>query len=224
MNFEKWIPIIAPAPPAVVIALQLYDEIMQIAHPDWWLLGAFAATLGMVGTIGAEMLAYKQALKALAEREIVPFIIALVGALTVSALVVWAVWRTDDSRPLVVSVIVAIVGYSVAASNDYLTQKKSRRQEQSDKSLAQTQALTELEKQRAKIAAADARKAKAESGAAKLLPAQPKVSESFANDWRHVPQAERVKIAQMTTQEIMSAYGVIERTAQNWKKNAQASG
>jgi len=169
MKLESIIPIIAPAPPAVVIALQLYDEVQKATNnPDWWALAALAAVLGMVGTIGAEMLAYKKALQALAERELAAALVALVGALVVSGLIVWAIWRSEDSRPLVVAVLVSIVGYLIGAIGDYLNGKKARRQSSVDNSLAQTKAQAELEQARAKRAAAEARRAKFESGTGRV--------------------------------------------------------
>ena len=136
MKFENWIPIFAPMPPAVVIGLQLYDEVMRAAHsPEWWWLASIAAVLGVVGTIGAEMLSYKYALQAWAERERGAAALAFGLALIVSGLIIWAVWRTDDSRPLVVAVLVAIVAYVVSAIRQYIDTKRARREENTDRQL-----------------------------------------------------------------------------------------
>lgn len=158
MNIEKYIPILAPFPPAVVIGLQLYDEVMvAAADPFWWWLAALAAFVGTIGTIGAEMLAYKQALKALAERELLPFLLSALGALAVSGLIVWAVWRSDDSRPLVVAVLVAIVGYLVSAVNDYLIAKKERREKANENQARSMDYNLKIEQERTKQARAAAR-------------------------------------------------------------------
>jgi hypothetical protein len=155
MNIEKYIPILAPMPPAVVIGLQLYDEVMAAAnHPDWWWLATVAAFFGVVGTIGAEMIAYKYALQAWAEREKFAAFIAMMLGLFVSALIIWAVWRTDDSRPLVVAVLVAIAAYVVSAIRQYVEAKRARREEQTDR---QVQLLNEQRK----LTNAQARLAKA---------------------------------------------------------------
>jgi len=164
MKIENLIPVFAPAPPAVIIGLQLYHEVLKAASDEWWLLAGFAAILGMVGTIGAEMLAYKQALRALAEREILPAIIAAIGALAASALIVWTIWRGEDSRPLVVAVVVAIIAYLINGVNAYIQEKRTRRQSVQDNSIRQIEAQAALEKERAKTAAAHARQAKFESG------------------------------------------------------------
>jgi hypothetical protein len=159
MNIEKYIPIFAPMPPAVVIGLQLYDEVMVAAHdPAWWWLASIAAALGVVGTIGAEMIAYKYALQAWAEREKGAAAVALVLGFVVSGLIIWAVWRTDDSRPLVVAVLVAIVAYVISAIRQYIDAKRARREEQTDRQ------LKILDEQR-KLTNAQARLAKAGAGA-----------------------------------------------------------
>jgi len=54
----------------------------------------------------------------------------------------------------------------------------------------------------------------------------PKLSETFVSDeklsdWRHVPHADRLQIAEMSTQQIITEYGTSERTATNWKSYAQ---
>lgn len=41
------------------------------------------------------------------------------------------------------------------------------------------------------------------------------------DDWRKVPKSHREKIASMSTSEICSTYGVLPRTARNWRNNAQ---
>jgi hypothetical protein len=58
---------------------------------------------------------------------------------------------------------------------------------------------------------------------AKVSEPKQKVSESFGNDWRRVPQAEREKIAKMTTREISQTYRVSERTALNWQSYASGN-
>jgi hypothetical protein len=163
MKFENLIPIFAPAPPAVIIGLQLYDEVIKAAHAEWWWLAGIAAILGMVGTIGAEMLSYKEALRALAEREIGAALTALAGGVITSGLIIWTIWRTDDSRPLVMAVVVAIVAYLIAGVRTYTDGKRSRRQGAQDNSIRQIEAQTALEKERAKIAAAEARRATLEA-------------------------------------------------------------
>lgn len=74
---------------------------------------------------------------------------------------------------------------------------------------------------RVREANAETRKAKAEHGvnSPKVSPAQTKVTESFGS-WRNVPLEEREKIKHMNTRQIMEAYNVTERTAQNWQKYA----
>ncbi len=45
-----------------------------------------------------------------------------------------------------------------------------------------------------------------------------------STDWRNLPQEDRQIIKAMTTAQVMTAYHVTERTALNWRHNANANG
>jgi hypothetical protein len=163
MNIERLMPIFAPAPPAIVLGLQLYNEIIRASGQEWWLLATFAAVLGTVGTIGVEMLSYKNALKAWAEREIGAMIVALVAALVASTLIVWVIWRSEDSRPLVAAIAIAIAGYLSMAVRDYMDKKKALRDESSEKKNAAKDLEIKLAHELRLKASAEARRAKSEA-------------------------------------------------------------
>lgn len=164
MKIESILPVIAPAPPAVVVGMQLYQEVLAVSPANWWPLAAFAAFLGAVGTIGAEMMAYKMALRALGDGQRGAFWVGLAGALVTSGLIVWVVWRSDDSRPLVAGVLVAVVAYMVSGLGDYLTARREQAQVQADGALALLQAQADVERERAKTARAQARAARFANG------------------------------------------------------------
>lgn len=44
---------------------------------------------------------------------------------------------------------------------------------------------------------------------------------SSRQDWRNLPQEDRLLVASMKTTDIMDKYGIPERTARNWRKSAQ---
>lgn len=206
MKIENLFPIFAPMPPAVVIGAHLYKEVIAATSAEWWIVASAAALFGTIGTIGAEMYSYKMALRALAEREKGAFFVALFGALVTSGLITWAVWRSDDSRPLVVAVAVAIVAYMISGLQDYLTTKNKRRQATTDNTLAQLAAQAELEKQRAKIASAQARQAKAEAG--QVSTGQRKVSTVSTMDTR---QALKPEVLQAVKAHIEANQGCSDR-------------
>ncbi len=175
MKFENVLPVIAPAPPAVVIGIRLYDEIIKASSPDWWIIASLAACLGMVGIIGAEMYSYKQAAIAFAEGERKPAILAFIGGLICSILVIFAIYTSENSRPLVTAVVVAIVAYIIKAISDYIaTTRKKRAQEyaqsvqiknqDNEADLRRRELDLQIERERRLQALADARRAKAETG------------------------------------------------------------
>lgn len=156
-------PIFAPAPPAIVLGLQLYDEVIRASGPDWWILASLAAIMGTVGTIGVEMISYKNALKAWAEREFGAMIVAILGAIVASALIIWVIWRSEDSRPLVAAIAIAIVGYLSMAVRDYMDKKKALRREQDSRTWTEKDKEIALAREERLKASAEARRAKAES-------------------------------------------------------------
>jgi hypothetical protein len=197
MSIEKYIPIFAPMPPAVVIGLQLYDEVMHAAHdPAWWWLASIAAAFGVVGTIGAEMFAYKYALQAWAEREKGAALVAAALGLVVSGLIIWTVWRTDDSRPLVVAVLVAIAAYIVSAIKDFVEAKRANREEQTDRQVR-------LMDEQRKLTNAQARLAKAGGNVQSLSTGQ------------NGQNGQTAKITEKTEK--------VKRIEQYWKANPTAS-
>lgn len=220
MNFERYIPVLAPMPPAVVIGMQLYKEVFAVSDPWFWWLAVIAAVLGTVGTIGAEMYAYRNALKAWGEGEKGAAVIAFLLALVVSGLIVWAVWRTDDSRPLVAAVMVAIVAYVINGIDEYMRTKRAKQERQSAQTVNETQAQIDLIEAQRRLANSQARLAAAQQGGGNLPAPAGNLPETF-RDWRQVPDEERRAIASMSTAQIMARYHCSERTARNWRTAAQ---
>jgi hypothetical protein len=175
MKFENILPIIAPAPPAVVIGIRLYEEIIHASSLDWWPVASLAAFLGMVGIIGAEMYSYKQAAIAFAEGERNPAILAFLGGLLCSGLVIYAIYTSENSKPLVTAVIVAIVGYVVKAITDYIATMRAKRAKEyaqscqtksmdNDADIRKREIDLQIAREERLRALADARSAKTASG------------------------------------------------------------
>lgn len=55
----------------------------------------------------------------------------------------------------------------------------------------------------------------------KVTAKDPKDERNFAKDWRKLPDEDKRIIAGMSTPDIINAYNVSERTAQNWRKAAK---
>jgi len=173
MKFETLLPIFAPAPAGLVIAIRLYQEILAAVGVNdvfWQGIAAVGATVGMVGMIGAEMYAYKQAGIAIAERQVGAAVVAFVAAVVCSTLIIWAIGTGANTRPLIVAVIIAIAAYVVLAVRDFMARKKAIKQDQAARVDAQNGQVLELEKQKTKQANAAARLAKAQGGAAVVRP------------------------------------------------------
>jgi hypothetical protein len=230
LSWDKLFPFAAGSPPAVVMAFGLYRAIIDAGAWDW--LAGIVALVGVVAMIATESYTYQIAARAFAEGERRAFVVAGLGALACSAMVVYAVWNGQNTRALITAVVISIILYVSMANKTYLDTRKDGRLEvvtvQASQTAAQVDLLkaqAEIERQKASAEKAKARAAKAATAQSKVTPEEPKVSESFAfTDWRSVPQADREKIKSMTVKEIMATYKRSERTAQNWKENAEKDG
>jgi len=179
MNFEKFLPIAAPAPAGVVIAAQMYTEVYRAlgspALPAAPLsfsalpfvlvsgLALIGAVLGCVAMIGGEMLTYKYALTALADGEKKAAVLMGILAVLCTGLVIWTIYRSDDSRPLISAVAVSVVLYIMSATRDYLLRLKKNKAQGIFAAQANKSHELSMEKERTKQAAAAARLAKAEN-------------------------------------------------------------
>lgn len=164
MKIDTLLPIFAPAPAGLVIAIRLNQEILVavgIVTPAWQLIAGTVALIGCVGMIGAEMFAYKQAGLAIAERQAWAAIGAFVAALMCSGLVIWAIGTSENTRPLISSVVIAIMAYIILALRDFRNRKREIRQDSYDRVDKQKQDEITLEKLRNNRANAAVRLAKA---------------------------------------------------------------
>lgn len=172
--------IAAPAPAAVVIGIRLYQQVVAASSSDWWLVAGITAVIGCVGTMGIEITTYEMAGKAFAQREFKAAFLAVLLAITCSALVVYAVWSGDNSRSLVTVIVVSIIGYVTKSIYDYLQSRKKENAQayaqgvqlqvsQTNNQVALLQAQAALEHEKTLQARADARKAKAEQGAVRSV-------------------------------------------------------
>ena len=166
MKFETFLPIFAPAPAGMVIAIRLYQEILSAVgthDQPWPFLAGLCAIVGMIGMIGAEMYAYKQAGIAIAERQMAAAVVALLAAVVCSLLIIWAIGTGANTRPLIIAVIIAIAAYVVLAVKDYRVRKNAVRQDAIARVDTQNEQVLQLERQKTNQANAAVRLAKAGS-------------------------------------------------------------
>jgi hypothetical protein len=149
MKFENLLPFFAPAPAGVVIGIRLYAEIMTAigGTPSiiWQIIAFAAAFVGCMAMILAEMYSYKQAALALAEQEIGAAVLAFVLSLVCSGLIVYAVYTSEDSRPLISAVAIAIIAYAVTAIKDFRARKNQKKAQVYAQSVAETSKETQNE-------------------------------------------------------------------------------
>jgi len=164
MKPENLLPIAAPAPPAVIMGIMLYNEIIGASSPAWWAIAGIASLLGVVGMIGVEMYSYKQTMIAFARRETPAMIAALLGALLTSGLIIAAIYRSENSRPLVASVLIAIVGYIALSVRDYMATRQQAQNEHVAEANRETDNQIRLLDAQRRLTNAEARRGKVSSG------------------------------------------------------------
>jgi len=217
MKLENILPIAAPAPPALVMGALLYKEIIAALSPDWWHVAFIAAALGVVGMIGAEMYSYKQAAIAFAEGEQGATVAALIGGLITSALIVFAIWNSgENARPLIASVIIAIVAYMVLSVRDYLARKRGQARQTQDAELATIGATIRLTNAQARLAKAGGgvqlssprNGQNGQTGQPRIVADSPKVA-AIKSFWRDNPNA--------SLRDCAAACNCSPETARKWK-------
>jgi hypothetical protein len=163
-------PVLAGTPPAFILAVQLYKSVAQalgIADVSFWsVFPGLLAAAGMGGMIWVELQTYKTAARAFALRELGPFIVATLGALTLSGFVIFAVYIGAETKSLATSTIGMIIGYLIIAVNEYMHERKIKAEKDKADRHQRTQDEISLIKAQAEaqalIAQAEAEKLRAE--------------------------------------------------------------
>lgn len=168
MKIDALLPMAAPAPAGFIVGVQLYKSTLDAIgtiSPEWstpiHTAAAIFAIGGCVGMIGVEMVAYKQAGLAFAEKQAGAAVVALTAGVICSALVVWAVSTGNKPQAVIASVIVSIAGYIALAARDFLARRRGVAAALTADANAANQFALDLEKEKTKQAAAAARYAKA---------------------------------------------------------------
>lgn len=210
-------PLTAPVPTAIAVGTSLHNSLLLIPGTPGWL-----ALLGAVtGAIAIELgggLMFTAAGKAFALRRWGALKVAALGAVMYVAIVIYSIWVGGDSRPIVGSVLVTLIAYLGKAVFDFLRETQSLETEaQHEKTVAADREIKRIDAQR-KLAAAETRKVKAEAKA-QISANFPEISAKTR--WTDVKPDEYETLAAMSTADIMRDYKIEERTARNWRKNAQ---
>jgi hypothetical protein len=175
-------------------------------------LAGAAAVLGTVGVEISGALACSMAVMSYHKRDYKIMAVSIGAAMIYAVFVMVGISQSRNTGTFAAAVIISLIAYLMQGVwTSYNERLRSSR-------IETDMQIDSMEAQR-KLTNSQVRLAKAESGNI------PKVSESFGNsrftDWRHVPAADRARIAGLSTRQISDEYQVSERTAQNWKGNAQ---
>jgi hypothetical protein len=159
-------PVLAGTPPAFILAVQLYKSVAAalgiVGVSFWSVFPGLLAAAGMAGMIWVELQTYKTAARAFALRELGPFIVATLGALTLSGFVIFAVYIGAETKSLATSTIGMIIGYLVIAVNVYMNERREKAEQVQSDALRQTETQIALVKAQTEATQAEAEKLRAE--------------------------------------------------------------
>lgn len=208
---QAWIaPILAPVAPALMFGNNLYNGLLADGmNANLAIWGAFGGTIG-VEFSGA--LACSMAVKAYHNKDTRVMWVSIASAVVYAVFVFAGIARAKNSATFASAVFISLIAYlMLGVYQDYL-EKKAEATKRNDEEIKRMDAERRL---------TNAQTRQMKAGERKVSPENQKVSETFGNDWRHVPAEHRVKIATMTTKQISETYRVSERTALNWQTYAK---
>jgi hypothetical protein len=211
--YKYAVPFGTPAPSAFVMGINLHKFMVDALGGEYAWAAWIVAVAGVIGMEGVGGMSSILVSRAYVSGRFDIMRMAILAVLGYAAFVIIGISTGDDSRALIATVLLTLLGYFVLALWDGMQTLKDQRAEK----IETLQSEIELEKERAKVARANARAAK---NTAKVSDEKEKVSETFGADWRKVTAEHRAKIAGMTTKQISETYRVSERTALNWRNNA----
>lgn len=202
-------PILAPIAPAILFGNNLHAG--MIADGVNPILANFGAVLGTGGVELSGALACSMAVMAYHRKDYKIMAVSIAASVIYAWFVMVGILQARNSATFAGAVVISLVAYLMQGV--WQSYNNKLRTEQAETDLR----VKELDAQR-KLVNSQIRQAKTGGTRNESFT---KVSESFGVDWRHVPQADRVKILSMTTEQIQADYRVSERTAQNWKNYAK---
>jgi hypothetical protein len=202
-------PILAPIAPAVIFGNNLHAGMIgDGVNPT---LAIVASVLGTGGVELAGALACSMAVMAYHRRDNKIMVVSVVAAVIYAIFVMVGIAQAKNTATFGGAVVISLVAYLMQGVWQSYNNKLRTEQAETDMQ------IKAMEAER-KLVNAQTRQAKAGGGESYT-----KLSETYRKtDWRNVPEEDRAHIAKMRTNEIMVFYQVSERTAQNWKHNAQA--
>lgn len=161
----------AGSPPALVMAINLYKSVMASIAPGLWPFGMLVAAVGVIGMMAVEVGTYKMLARAFADKEWKAAGFAFIGALLVTGMLVFSVYTGAETRSLLSSTAVMLVGYLALMVREYLETTKVNRNavldveiERQRAEAERLKAEAEVERQRTAQARANARAVKAGQG------------------------------------------------------------
>lgn len=122
----------AGSPPALVLGLHLYTATVTATGEAFWPIAALVSSVGIVSMMGIEISTYKMLARAVAFREWAAAVLAFLGAVAVTGLIVFSVYTGADTKSLLSSTLVMLVGYLALMVREYLETNKRERQRVKD--------------------------------------------------------------------------------------------
>lgn len=183
---KDFAPVLAGTPPAFILAVQLYKSVAQaLGITQLGLASVFPGLLalaGMAGMIWVELQTYKTAARAFALREPGPFVLAALGAVTLSGFVVFAVYVGAETKSLATSTIGMIIGYLIIAVNEYMQERTAAESERKAEIHKRQQDQIALLRAQKNLVAAEARRAAVSGGQSQNSTGQERTKRSVRLD------------------------------------------
>lgn len=167
-NLEQFIPYGAGSPPAVVLGFTLYQQVLSVAGDGFAWLASIIAVVGVAAVMSGEIYAYKSAFRAFAIGERRAGFASFIAAALTTALVGYGVWSGQNSRALITTLAASVLIYLVFGFVQYVNTKAAERERAQKGTEQATSAHLEELGIQAKIAAEQAKIARAEARKAKL--------------------------------------------------------
>lgn len=209
-QIQSWVaPIATPAAPAIMLGNGLYQGMVAAEIPSW--LALTGAGLGMLGMEFSGALMCTMAIKAFNKRQWSAMWIGIIGALFYALFVFAGIYTSQHSAVFASTVFITLIAYLGSAIYQWFN-------EQSEEWRLEVTTIKEKTKMLREERRLEEIRARKSDGNFPQTGGNLPVT---FRDWRQVPAEERRAIAGMSTAEITARYKCSDRTARNWRKEAQ---
>lgn len=239
---------------SLVIDTALFVEGITLMRRNWWAAAGVGVSIAVAGTYNYIQAQTAGKLHGLTDGwQLLTLAIGpLAAVLSVAVAIGWEVWKYENAVKDWEEKRAKVTADARAKAEQIRTEQEERErtaqaereaQERADRIAreereAQAKQAAELARIEAEKAAEIARveaeskqnlariraeaREKARQDAAQTVPQNGNLPES--SDWRKLPDEDKAVIKTLSSSEIMTRYGVSDRTARNWRKAAQMNG